>query len=163
MIRRSAVVLPWLVQEASLGERSHFGGTTEKGPYFMVFKSLCFYKFLYSFLWFLLCPAERKSACMLEPTASAWVTMRTYPPYTWWQWKGIFHGIRKVPKQNAPTEPLEWACEVKDGIPSPIKSPWKFPALGPSVPQGTICSWWATPQEGVFTKTSRLKLGRVCE
>lgn len=77
--------------------------------------------------------------------------------HTWWQWRGIFHGIRNVPEENVLTVPLGWAFEVKDGIASPTKGHWKFPALGPSVPQGTICSQWATTQERVFIQTSRLK------
>jgi len=40
------MVLPWVVQEAYLGARSHLGGTKEKGPYFMVFESMCFTYFL---------------------------------------------------------------------------------------------------------------------
>lgn len=43
------------------------------------------------------------------------------------------------------------------------KSSWKFPALRPSVSHGTICSQWATPQESVFIKTSRLNFGRICK
>lgn len=35
-------ILPWVVQEAYLGARSHLGGTKEKGPYFVVFESICF-------------------------------------------------------------------------------------------------------------------------
>lgn len=62
------------------------------------------------------------------------------PSHTQWQQRGIFHGIRKVPEENALTVPLGQVFEVKGGIPSPTKSPWKFPALGPSVPHGTICS-----------------------
>ena len=36
------MVFTWVVQEAYLGAGSHLGGTKEKGPYFMVFESMCF-------------------------------------------------------------------------------------------------------------------------
>lgn len=77
------------------------------------------------------------------------------------QWRGLLHGTGNVPEENVLPVPFGRAFEVKDGNPSPTKSHWKFPALGPSVPMGSSVP--ATPQESVFIKTSRLKLGRVCK
>ena len=77
---------------------------------------------------------------MLEPPASARAMTVTYPLTADGNEEGFFMGLETYQRRMLFTVPLGQAFEVKDRIPSPIKSPWKFPVLGPSVPHGTICS-----------------------
>lgn len=96
------------------------------------------------------------TACALEPPAS-----RTHSHLM------VMKGDFSWDEKQARGECSHWAFRMglwgKGWDPISHKSSWKFPALRPSVPHGTICSQWATPQESVFIKTSRLKFGRICK